>query len=78
MWARRSHLLQPLTILTSEKEAFKCTDMEQNTFDDTKHVVARNTLLSYPYYNNKLDIRTDYSDHQVGDVIIQEGKPISL
>ena len=28
MWAKRSHLLHPLTTLTSHKVKFKCTDLE--------------------------------------------------
>ena len=33
MWARRSHLLQPLTALTSTKANFKWTDVKQQAFN---------------------------------------------
>ena len=59
MWSRWSHLLQPLTKLTSEKVMFKWTDMEQKAFDDIKCTVARNNLLSNPYFNKIFDIHTD-------------------
>ena len=36
MWARRSHLLKPLTELTSTKVKFKWTDVEQQAFDEIK------------------------------------------
>ena len=78
MWARRLHLIQPLTALTSSKVRFKCSDVEQIVFDDIKKAVAHDTLLSYPYFNKKIDIHTDASDYQIGAVIIQEGKPIAL
>ena len=29
IWARRSHVIQPLTALTSTKVTFKCIDAEQ-------------------------------------------------
>ena len=29
MWSKWSHLLQPLTALTTKKVKFKCTDVEQ-------------------------------------------------
>ena len=56
MWARRSHLLQPLTALTSNKVTFEWTDVEQKPFDDIKFIVACNTLLAYPYSNKQFDI----------------------
>ena len=36
MWAKQSHLLQPLTELTSNKLKFKCTDVGQKAFDENK------------------------------------------
>ena len=37
-----------------------------------------NTLLAYPDFNEEFKIRTDASDLQLGAVIIQKFKPISL
>ena len=78
MWAIWSHLLQLLTVLTSDKVMFKWTAVEQKTFEDIKSIVAHNTLFSYPDFNEKFDIHTDASDYQIGDVIIQADKHISL
>ena len=44
VWARLSHLLHPITALTSNKAKFEWTDMEQKTFDDIKSAV-----LETPY-----------------------------
>ena len=44
MWSRRSYLLHPLTVITSNKVKFKWTDMEQKSFDDIKRAVAQDTL----------------------------------
>ena len=78
MWLKRSHLLQPLTALTSTKVQFKWTDVEQKVFDKIKQIVACNTLLIYPYSNKYFDKHTDASDFQLGSVIIQYGKLISF
>ena len=78
MCDRRSHLLQPLTAVTSNKVKFKWTDTEQQAFDKIKQIVACNILLIYPDFNERFDIYTDASDFQLGVVIIQNGKPIDF
>ena len=78
MQARRPHLLHPLTALTSNQAKFKWTDMEQKVFDDIKRTLAQDILLSYPDFNKRFDIHTDDSYYQLGAVIFQDVKPISL
>ena len=78
IWARRSHLLQPLTALTSTKVKFKLTDVEQWAFNKIKQIVAVDTLLIYPDFNEHFDIHTDASDFQLGSAISQNGKPIAF
>ena len=51
IWYRRSHLLHPLTALTSTKVKFKWTDVEQKAFDNIKRTVSHNTLPSYQGFN---------------------------
>ena len=57
-----SHLLQPLTALTSYKLKFRWIDVEQKSFDDIKHTVTSDTLLTYPYFNENFDFHMDASD----------------
>ena len=59
MWSRRSHILQTLIRLPSEKVKFKLKEVEHRMFDGAKQVVERTTLLDHPYFNNKFDIHTD-------------------
>ena len=40
--------------------------------------MERNTLLSYPYFNETFEIHTDASVFQLGVVIRNKGKPIAL
>ena len=76
MWSRRSHLLQPLNTLTSQKVTFKWIDVEKKAFYDIKHDVFFNTFLSYPSFNRQFGIHTDDSNYHPGAVVSQEGKPI--
>ena len=78
MWPRRSHKLAPLTRLPSIKHRFKCTKVEQDDFEKPKRIVARDTLLTYLYFNETFKIHTDASAFQVGAVISQKGKHIAF
>ena len=62
----------------SDKVTFKWKYVEQKAFDDVKHVVTRNTLLSYPYFNKKFHIHAYARDYQLVSVIIKGGKPITF
>ena len=78
IWARLSHLLHPLTALTSPKVKFKLTGVEYKAFDNIKRTIIHDTLLSYMYFNKFFDIHMDASDYQLGSVISQNGKPIAF
>ena len=78
MCPRRSHTLAPLTRLTSIKRKFKWAQAEQDDFKKIKRIVARDTLLTYLYFNETFKIHTDASAFQLGAVIIHKVKPIDL
>ena len=78
MWPMRSHTLVPLTILTSIKHEFQWKQVKQDAFDKIKRIVARNTLLNYPGFNEEFKIHTDASTFQLGAVVIQKVKPIAF
>ena len=59
MWAKRSHLLHPITALTSNKVKFKWTDLEQKVFEDIKRAISQDTLLAYPDFNQHFGIYSD-------------------
>ena len=62
MWAKRSHLLHPITALTSNKVKFKWTDLEQKVFEDIKPAISQDTLLAYPDFNQRFGIHSDAID----------------
>ena len=78
MWPRWSHTLAHLTILMSIKRNIKWVQVEQDAFDEINRIVAHNTLLTYPYFNETFKIHTDASVFQLGAVISQKGRPISF
>ena len=59
MWERRSHTLALLTYITRIKVKFKWTKIEQYDFNKIKQILACDTLLAYPYFNEELKINTD-------------------
>ena len=78
MWAKRSHLLQPLTVLTSNKVKFKWVVFEHKEFDEIKLIVSWDNLLIYVDSNKRFDIHTNASELQLEGVIIQDRKSITL
>ena len=75
MWPRWSHVLAPLTDLTSSK-SFVWTSTHQEAFNAMKAMVSKDAMLAYPH-NKPFTIETDTSDYQLGAVIKQNGRPVS-
>ena len=78
MWPQRSHLLAPLSSLTSAKAKWNWTSECQNAFEDMKRLIAKETLLTYPNFKKPFEIHTDASKVQLGACISQEGRPAAF
>jgi RNase H-like domain found in reverse transcriptase len=78
MWPQRSHLLSPLSSLTSAKTKWECTKESQTAFDDIKKLIAKETLLTYLNFKKPFEIHTDARKVQLGACISQEGKPVAF
>ena len=52
--------------------------VDQEAFDEIKHIMDRDNLLNYPDFNEKFKSHTNASKFQLGAVISQKGKPINL
>jgi hypothetical protein len=86
MWRHRSHLLAPLTDLTSNKDGtvrkkrgpIKWEKVHQEAFDKIKQAITDNVMLSFPDFNKPFEIHTDSSDIQLGSVIMQDHKPVAF
>ena len=73
-----SHILAPLTALTSVNVPWKWTADHQRAFNEMKRIIMRETLLAYPNFSEVFDIHTDASLTQLGARIPQNGKPIAF
>jgi hypothetical protein len=80
MWRRQSHILSPLTEVSSGPKNKKLVwnDEQKSAFLELKRMVSKETLLNYPDWSNPFDIHTDASDKQLGAVISQDGKLIAF
>ena len=76
MWDSCSHILDPLTNLTSSKVKFKWSDDKNNLYEHIKLIMDRNTLLYYPGFNKLFKKYFNATNFQLGGGISQEGKPI--
>jgi hypothetical protein len=91
IWARRSHMLAPLTSLIGECGKTKSTkakgtkkvpwhwdEVHQRAFDHVKATIAKDVVLAYPDYLKVFEIYTDASRKQLGAVITQGNRPIAF
>ena len=63
--------------IISTKSNFKWTQVEQNAFEKIERIVDRDTLLTYPDFNEIFKINTNASAFQLGAVISKKGKNIA-
>ena len=78
MWQRRSHILAPLTALTSKKVKWKWGTEEQQAFDECRRIISQETILAFPNFELPFHIYTDSSNYQLGATIIQADRPIAF
>lgn len=77
MWPKRSHILAPLTKLTSTKETFIWTPDCEKAFKEMKALAATDAIQYYPDHNLPFVVETDASDYQLGAVIKQNNRPVA-
>jgi hypothetical protein len=90
-WARCSELLAPLTSLIGEcgqtkvtrakktkKRAWHWDEMHQKAFDSVKAAIAKDLALAYTDYSKEFEISFDASSKQLGAVVTQGNRPITL
>ena len=77
---RWSHILSPITKADSGPKGRKVlwNNALEESFKKLKRMVSAKTLLSYPDWNIPFMVHTYDSDKELGDVISQNNKPISL
>jgi RNase H-like domain found in reverse transcriptase len=78
MWPQRSHCRAPLSSLTSAKVKWKWTQVHQDSFEQMKALMAKETLVTFPDFTKESEIHTDASKLQLGACISQGGKPVAF
>jgi transposase InsO family protein len=78
MWRMRSHLLAPLSALVSPQAKLEWRKEHQDAFEQIKTLISKETLLTFPNFNEPFHIYTDASKYQLGAVIMQNNKPIAF
>jgi hypothetical protein len=78
LWYHRSHIISPLTAITSEKSKWIWGDEQQQAFQLIRNTIARQVLLKDSDFSQPFDIYTDASDAQLGAVISQKERPIAF
>ena len=78
MWPLRSHCLAPLSSLTSAKVKWKWTQLHQDSFEQMKALMAKETLVTFPDFSKEFEIHTDASKLQLGACISQGGRPVAF
>jgi hypothetical protein len=78
MWPLRSHLLSPLSSMTSAKVKWKWTPECQDSFEKMKAIMAKETLGTFPDFTKEFEIHTDASKLQLGACISQCVKPVAF
>ena len=78
IWEQRSHMLDQLRRLISNKSLFKWTYIEHKVFEIMVNYISRDVLLTYPKSRNTFDIHTYASHSNIDAVISQEIKPLAF
>jgi len=68
---RRSHILAPLTNLTTPKIPFQWSKTCRNAFKNLQLALAKSTLLAYPNPRLPFIIESDASNYQLESIVIQ-------
>ena len=64
--------------MTSVKKVFHWGDVQQKVFDALKQKISSTPVLALSDLRQPFEIQTDASDHAMGVVLMQHGKPISF
>jgi hypothetical protein len=57
---------------------FEWRKEHQDAFDQFNTLISKETLLTFPDFNELFHIFTDASKYQLGAVIMQNGKPLAF
>ena len=62
-WRKRSLLLAPLTAMTGKEKKFVWESKHDKAFQDVKNMVAEDTMLVHPKFDEVFILHTDASNY---------------
>jgi RNase H-like domain found in reverse transcriptase len=68
----------PLMQLVSKSKPFNWTSVHKEAYKEVKWVISKETLLSFPDFNKPFHVYTNASNYQLGNVIMQDDKPLAF
>jgi hypothetical protein len=74
LYPHRAKILAPLTSLCGKNTKFLWETVHQDAFSKMKEVIAKETMLTYPIFDENFIIHTDASSKQIGGVISQDAR----
>jgi hypothetical protein len=78
MWRHRSHVLAPLTRLTSVNIPWKWGEEQSKAFEEANKILSKEVLLAFPVFDKPFTTHMDASHRQLGVVISQDNHPITF
>ena len=69
MEKEKPHFGSPNRSCRSGQEETEVAEVHQKAFEDIKKVMAKETILTHPNFNEVFEIHTDASDRQLGAVM---------
>ncbi len=78
MWKHRSHVLAPLTSLTSVNVPWKWGEEQSKAFLEAKKILSKEVLLAFPVFDKPFIMHADASHRQLEAVISQDNHPIAF
>jgi hypothetical protein len=76
LYPKRAATLAPLTDLVGKNKKFIWTEVQNEAFLKMKEIMSRETMLTYPKFDQPFIIYTDASEKQIGGIVTQDGKPL--
>ena len=67
-----------MKLVSVGKKKLEWTKVPPKALENIKKVMAKETILTYPNFNEVFEIHTDASDRQLGAVISQNWKPLAF
>jgi hypothetical protein len=74
IYPKQAQTLAQLSDLRGHKRKFVWTEIHEKAFQQMKHIMSQDTLLTYPQFDQPFVIHTDASDNQIGGVDMQNNK----